>query len=148
VPHNRVMEDRQAELDGRLRVIAQRAEFLRVQIAQLRKRRAEVLGAPQPGAELTAAQRRAFELQIDAGAIAAAIAATEDSLADTFDRMARLRPDSAARLQLMAARARRYAAKERREAERHRRTAADGQTAAAQPATHPRNERSGSVWPA
>jgi hypothetical protein len=50
------------------------------------------------------------------GATAASIAATEDWLADTYDRVARERPRDAERLRDAARRARRFAAEERERA--------------------------------
>jgi hypothetical protein len=55
------------------------------------------------------------------GVTAAAVAATEDRVADTLDRLARVRPHDAERLRTRAAHARLFAAQERdRAAQYHR----------------------------
>jgi serine/threonine protein kinase HipA of HipAB toxin-antitoxin module len=53
------------------------------------------------------------------GVTAASVAATEDRVADTLDRLARIRPDDAERLQSRAAHARHFAAEERDRAARY-----------------------------
>ena len=53
-------------------------------------------------------------------ATAAAVAETEDWVADTFDRLARVRPQDAERLRAQAAHARMFAARERARAATYR----------------------------
>ena len=58
----------------------------------------------------------AWHIRQRLAATAAAIAETEDWVADTFDRLARVRPDDAERLHAQAAHARMFAARERAQA--------------------------------
>ena len=58
----------------------------------------------------------ALRLRQQLAATAAAIAETEDWLADTLDRLARVRPHDAERLRARAAHARRFASRERAQA--------------------------------
>ena len=67
---------------------------------------------PTPGAALSTA----LSLRQQLAATAAAIAETEDWVADTLDRLARVRPQDAERLRARAARARTFAARERAQA--------------------------------
>jgi hypothetical protein len=53
------------------------------------------------------------------GVTAASVAATEDRIADTLDRLARIRPHDAERLRSRAAHARTFAAEERDRAARY-----------------------------
>ena len=64
-----------------------------------------------PSAWLTA-----MSLRQQIAATAASIAETEDGVADTLDRLARVRPDDAERLHARAMRARMFAARERNQA--------------------------------
>jgi hypothetical protein len=63
--------------------------------------------------KLVKLRRAAGELRRRMEAIAAAIAATEDDVAGTLDRLARTRPHDQQRLHARAASARRFAAQER-----------------------------------
>ena len=58
----------------------------------------------------------ALDLRQQLAATAAAIAETEDWVADTLDRLARVRPHDAERLRARAAHARRFASRERAQA--------------------------------
>ena len=58
----------------------------------------------------------AMSLRQQIAATAASIAETEDGVADTLDRLARVRPDDAERLHARAMRARMFAARERNQA--------------------------------
>jgi hypothetical protein len=58
----------------------------------------------------------ALKLRLQLAATAAAIAETEDWIADTFDHLARVRPRDAERLRARAAHARTFAARERAQA--------------------------------
>ena len=58
----------------------------------------------------------ALDLRQQLAATAAAIAETEDWVADTLDQLARVRPDDAQRLHARAAHARMFAARERAQA--------------------------------
>jgi hypothetical protein len=60
------------------------------------------------------------------GVTAASVAVTEDRIADTLDRLARIRPHDAERLRSRAAHARLFAAKERDRAARYGRPADPG----------------------
>jgi uncharacterized protein involved in exopolysaccharide biosynthesis len=62
----------------------------------------------------------ALDLRQQLAATAAAIAETEDGIADTLDRLARVRPHDAERLRARAAHARRFASRERAQAAMYR----------------------------
>ena len=65
---------------------------------------------------LARAWSTALHLRQQIAATAASIAETEEGIADTLDRLARLRPHDAERLRARAAHARMFAARERAQA--------------------------------
>jgi hypothetical protein len=65
---------------------------------------------------LAGAWSTAMDLREQIAATAVSIAETEDSVADTLDRLARVRPHDAERLRARAAHAREFAARERAQA--------------------------------
>ena len=69
---------------------------------------------------LAAVWSTAMNLRQKLAATAACIAETEDWVADTLDRLARVRPNDAERLRARAAHARLYAARERAQAATYR----------------------------
>jgi hypothetical protein len=73
--------------------------------------------SPAPGDDgLDRALSTALDLRQQLAATAAAVAETEEWIADTFDSLARVRPHDAERLRAQAAHARKFAARERAQA--------------------------------
>ena len=64
------------------------------------------------------ARRQADEIEARLSSLAASVAATEDSLADTYEDSARIRPHAAERLRDAAREARAFAVHERDESQR------------------------------
>jgi hypothetical protein len=149
------LEDRCAELVAQSarvrlqsRVLIARSTRLRRHLARIAQAQAQAGAPPGPHPRLAGAGPGAARPdepgpvtpgRQQLAELAAVIAGTEERIADTFDRLAQIRPEDAGRLRDMAAHSRRFAESERQQAAEYVASLPGGQTAGPPQAVTPRS---------